>query len=228
MPSPRTRSLNGPCPCDDRVGRDLEVHRQSSDRNRMPGSDSCSLLKPISMQHAVLDDHLDVLRGPDVVQRIALDDRQVGDLAGLDAAVVLVLLEGPGDIERRRLEHLHRRHAGLDVHDQRLMHQQRRHAARRVRAFLQDAAGLDEAPDELVGLVVADLGALELLGRVALEQLVVGIVGDRADRAGQAAPWGCPGSPPRAPGSAPRSATAAAATWRSSASRRRRAPPWRR
>ena len=47
-------------------------------------------------------------------------------------------------------------------------------------AFLEDAAGLHEAPDEFVGLGVADLGVLELLGLVALEQLLGGVLGDDA------------------------------------------------
>ena len=58
----------------------------------------------------------------------------------------------------------------------------RRHAARRIGPFLEPAAGLDEAPDELVGLLQSQLGQVELLRRVALEQLVVGVVRDRAHR----------------------------------------------
>ena len=65
------------------------------------------------------------------------------------------------------------------------MHQQGRHSAGRIRALLQDPAGLDKAPDEFVGFFIADFGALELLGRVALEQLVIGVVGHRADRSGK-------------------------------------------
>ena len=65
------------------------------------------------------------------------------------------------------------------------MHQQGRHAARRIRTFFQNAARLDEAADELVGFLIADFGASELLGRVALEQLVIGVVGHRANRGGE-------------------------------------------
>ena len=170
---------------------------------------------------AVDHHHLDVLRHPDVLQRIALDDREVRHLAGLDAAVVLVLVEGLGDVDGGRLDRRHRRHAGLDVHHQRLVHQQAGHAARRVGAFLEDAAGLHEAADELVGLLVADLGALELLGLVALEQLLGGVFGDDAHGGGKVRVRDWRGSPARAARSAARSATAAAATWRWSASRRR-------
>ncbi len=65
------------------------------------------------------------------------------------------------------------------------MHQQGRHPARRVRAFFQNAAGLDKSADEFVGFFIADFGALALLGRVALEQFVIGVVGHRADRGGE-------------------------------------------
>ena len=65
------------------------------------------------------------------------------------------------------------------------MHEQGRHAAGRVRALLQDASGLDETPDKFVGFFIADFGLLELLGRVSLEQLVIGVVGHRADRRGE-------------------------------------------
>ena len=83
------------------------------------------------------------------------------------------------------MDRRHRRHARLDVHHQRLMHQQRRHAAGRVRPFFQDAAGLDETPDEFFGFFIANFGVLELLGRVALEQLVISVVGHRPDCGGE-------------------------------------------
>ena len=38
------------------------------------------------------------------------------------------------------------------------------------------------AADEFVGFFVADFSLLALRGRVALEQFIVGVVGDRSDR----------------------------------------------
>jgi hypothetical protein len=58
-------------------------------------------------------------------------------------------------------------------------------SAWRVRTFLENAARFDEAADELVGFFIADFGASELLGGVALEQLVIGGVGHRANRGGE-------------------------------------------
>ena len=62
------------------------------------------------------------------------------------------------------------------------MHKERRHAARRVGAFLQDAAGVHKATDKLVRLFVEHLGAVQLCRRVAPKQLVVGIVCHRPHR----------------------------------------------
>ena len=65
------------------------------------------------------------------------------------------------------------------------MQQERGHAARRIGTLLQPATGFDKAPDEFVGLVVADPRALELLFVVALVELVIGVIGDRAHCARQ-------------------------------------------
>jgi hypothetical protein len=66
------------------------------------------------------------------------------------------------------LNRFHRRHARLDVHHKGLMHQQSRHSARRIGAFLQNAARVDEPTNEFAGLFITDSGLLPFCRGITL------------------------------------------------------------
>src|SRR5262249_24562215 len=113
---------------------------------------------------SVQDNQFYVLNRPHVFQRIAINSDQVGDLSRFHGAKVFIFTECPGNVDRRRLNRLYRRQAGLHKHHHFLMEAEGRQSVVRVRSGSEDTAGLYEPDDEIGNLVVALASPLKPIG----------------------------------------------------------------
>src|SRR2546426_4379171 len=126
-----------------------------SSRERGRGSGA---LDDLASDHDV-DDTLELR---DVLERVALDRDEVGELAGLEGADPIVPAQRLRGDARPGLDRLHRRHAGVDQGGELVRVQLGREAAE-VRADADLHAGLDRFSDAALELAAGLAGELDVL-----------------------------------------------------------------